>query len=115
MTNKGYEPKNKNSQQDLDKKIQKIERHIKALEDEVNQLSSVKETFETTLIKPIDKLWNCVKCGSRLGIYDIKTDELRVRYRDFYAWWKAGIGGYLKIVCRSCSHLNEIKYEEGKS
>ena len=104
--------KKNNSQQDTDRRFQKIERQLKSMDQELEQLASLKKEFTHEEIKPIDKIWNCEKCGARLGIYDLKTDELRVRYRDFFAWWKPGIDGYLKMVCRNCSHMNEIRYSK---
>lgn len=95
-----------------DDKIKKLERQIIEIGEELQQLTSLQHEFLNHRVIPTDRIWNCEKCGSRLGIYDLKKDELRVRYRDFFAYWKAGKNGYLKLVCRSCSHINELKYEQ---
>lgn len=100
------------SDKSLDDRLLKIERHLSGVEQELSQLTSIQTEFENKKVVPTDRVWNCEKCGSRLGIYDVKTDELRVRYRDFFAYWKAGKDGYLKLVCRGCSHINELKYQE---
>lgn len=92
-------------------RLSKIERHLSGIEEELTQLTSLQSEMENKKIVPTDRIWQCEKCGSRLGIYDIKKDELRVRYRDFFAYWKAGSNGYLKLVCRSCSHINILNYE----
>lgn len=97
---------------EIDDRLKKIEKHLTGVETELSQLASLQVEFESTNVVPSDRIWNCTKCGLRLGIYDIKEDELRVRYRDFYAYWKAGKGGYLKLVCRSCSHINVLNYEQ---
>lgn len=93
-------------------RLKKIERHLTGVDQEISQLTSLQLEFENTKVVPSDRIWNCTKCGNRLGIYDVARDELRVRYRDFFAYWKAGQGGYLKLICRSCSHINELLYEE---
>jgi hypothetical protein len=101
-----------NGNKEILNKLTKLERQVSGIESEITQLASIQEEFKSSNVSPIDKVWQCDKCGGRLGIYDQKTDELRVRYRDFFAYWKAGKGGYLKMVCRSCSHINELQYEE---
>ena len=98
--------------EDKEKRIQKLERQISEMEKELDQLTSIKSEFQNTKVFPTDKIWNCEKCGSRLGIYDIKSDELRIRHRDLFVYFVAGKGGSVKVVCRGCSHINKLKYEE---
>ena len=101
------------SDKQINERLKKIEQNLAGVERELGQLASIKVEFPDSSVVPCDRIWNCSKCGSRLGIYDMKEDELRVRYRDFYAYWRAGKNGYLKIVCRSCSHINILNYTEG--
>jgi hypothetical protein len=96
---------------DLNNRIHKIEKHLLGVEQEMLQLTSLRNEFESKKIVLTDKIWNCSKCGGRLGIYDLKEDELRIRYRDLLLYLNIGVGGYLKLVCKSCSHINELKYE----
>jgi hypothetical protein len=63
--------------------------------------------------KPKDTIWCCVKCGHRIGFYDTDADVIRVRYKDFIAYCRVGIGGYLTVICRQCSETNVLNYEPG--
>ena len=105
------------------KSIEKLERQIKAMEEEFaaviqmvvgsQQNTDNNQELDTThTVHVNDVIWNCEKCSFRLGIYDTEGDELRIRYKDFYAYWTAGVGGKLKIICRSCSHVNVVRYTE---
>jgi|TARA_Y100000289_G_scaffold14595_1_gene13705 ribosomal protein L37AE/L43A len=93
-------------------RLEKLERQVKGMEHELSQLVDIYQSRidEAEKISPMDKIWSCKKCGFRLGIYDPVSDELRIRYRDFFCWMKAGKDGYIKIVCRGCSELNEVRY-----
>jgi len=93
-------------------KIRNVEGRIMALEKDLETLLSIGRLFENQEIEKKDQLWQCEKCGARLGIYDPVTDELRVRHKDFYAYLKAGSGGYIRLVCRSCSHINELCHDD---
>tara|TARA_Y100000593_G_C4298024_1_gene331744 strand:+ start:1271 stop:1612 length:342 start_codon:yes stop_codon:yes gene_type:complete len=108
--------KNNGHNQDTVSRLQNLESSMKLLEEEVKKISQIDSFIETKHITRQDEVWGCEKCGSRLGIYDRENDELRIRYRDFFAWWKPGIDGRLKIVCRGCSHINVVRYtNEGTS
>jgi len=98
--------------QDILSRLQNVETSMKKIEKELKNTTGLNSFIENKHITRQDKIWGCEKCGSRLGIYDKEKDELRVRYRDFFAWWKPGIDGYLKIVCRGCSHINEVRYTD---
>jgi hypothetical protein len=98
----------------LDQRIQRIERQVSGLEQDLLTIAGgvPKSDRENTFT---DTVWSCTKCGFRLGVYDTKEDTLRVRYKDFYAWWKAGVGGELKIICRGCSEINNLSYTESET
>lgn len=57
---------------------------------------------------PVDTIWPCQKCGTKLGFYDQQKDVLRVRYKDFSMWVHAGSGGWIRQACRNCGELNVI-------
>lgn len=101
-----------------DSRVIKLEKKIQILEKEVEELFKSQSIIENDLqnesekCKPRDAIWGCKKCGSRLGIYDPDTDELRIRYKDLFVYVQAGEGGYVKIVCRSCSFLNKVSYSD---
>jgi hypothetical protein len=107
-------------------KISKLERQVYGMEQELAAIAQLviansqqnadenQELDNTNALHANDVIWKCERCDFRLGIYDNKEDELRIRYKDFYAYWTAGIGGTLKIICRSCSHLNVVRYTEEK-
>lgn len=93
-------------------RVDKIERQLRSMESELSLLVNIYQhrIEDPKPMNPIDQIWSCKKCGFRLGIYDPASDELRIRYRDFFCWMKAGKDGYIKIVCRGCSELNEVRY-----
>ena len=91
-------------------RIKKLEDRVKDLEQDIVDLSKITDHIEDETKSPADTLWRCSKCNLRLGVYDPKEDILRVRYKDFYAYYRAGKGGFCRIICRSCSHINELQY-----
>lgn len=56
-----------------------------------------------------DKVWSCASCAARLGIYDERSDELRVRYKDFVCYVKPGAGGVVEVPCRRCGQRNRLE------
>lgn len=57
-----------------------------------------------------DARWHCKKCGYLLGFYDIPADVLRTRYKEHIVFVRAGVGGFVQIVCRGCSEVNTQEY-----
>jgi hypothetical protein len=55
-----------------------------------------------------DTVWACENCAARLGIYDAKADQLRVRYKDFVCYVTPGVGGTVRVPCRRCGLENEL-------
>lgn len=94
----------------LENKLKDLERSLDNIEQDIADINSNKSVEKKEYQLAIEKVWKCSKCGLRLGIYDAEEDLLRVRYKDFYAYFRAGIGGYTKVVCRSCSHINQLNY-----
>ena len=97
----------------LELRIQRLERQVNGLESDITKSAIQLEKKEEPLGFK-DSIWACRKCGFRLGIYDSSKDTLRVRYKDFYAWWKPGKGGALKLICRGCSEINDVNYIDEK-
>ena len=56
-----------------------------------------------------DRVWNCEKCGARLGVYDADSEQLRIKYKDFSLYSVPGKGGSLTVPCRRCAHLNTLE------
>ena len=84
-------------------KISDLENRISSLEKDMNLQKS-----QNRGQKKIDHSWNCTKCRSLLGIYDAKEKLIRIRYKDFVAYWNPGQSGYMEIICRSCSYRNRL-------
>lgn len=57
-----------------------------------------------------DTMWNCLKCGTRLGLYDPALDILRVRYKDHLTYIHLGPGGFVRIPCRNCGAMGVLDY-----
>lgn len=56
-----------------------------------------------------DQWWCCLKCETKLGIYDRDADELRLRMRgNGEAFMRPGPGGIIRVLCRGCSYINEL-------
>lgn len=94
----------------LIKEIQILKKQVANLEAELGDLSSVKDFFEKENISPTDSICQCQKCGHKLGIYDKKSDELRIRYRELALYVTIGKGGNIKIICKNCSHIQQFNY-----
>jgi hypothetical protein len=56
-----------------------------------------------------DTVWSCTSCAARLGIYDERADELRVRYKDFICYVRPGAGGTVEVPCRRCGQRNRLE------
>jgi hypothetical protein len=62
-----------------------------------------------------DRVWACANCAARLGLYNERTEEMRVRYKDFVVYIKPGVGGFLKVPCRRCGEENILHDTAGPS
>ena len=109
-------------------RIQALEEKIAYLENNVSEITGTLVEFEkaiTALAVAIenypdstsateravgsDRVWNCEKCGARLGVYDPDSDQLRIKYKDFSLYSVPGKGGSLTVPCRRCAHLNTLE------
>lgn len=109
---------------DLDRRLGAIERHLRGLDEDLTVLSSAVRRGEP-ISEPVepeasieslaDRVWSCERCPSRLGIYDPTSDLLRIRWRDLLVQVQTGPGGFVRVVCRSCGHINEIHDERGEA
>lgn len=105
----------------IDDRLSKIERHMRGMDQELSTLAAVAATSQAKGPNSIDEsagsvnpdhIWVCRKCGARLGFYDPHEDVLRVRYKDFVTYIHIGTGGYVRVLCRSCSEMNKATWEE---
>ena len=94
----------------LEDKLKDLEKCFDGLEQDIAGILKTRSQKVSATILPVEQIWKCCKCGLRLGVYDPQVDLLRVRYKDFYAYFKAGEGGFTKVICRSCSHINQVNY-----
>lgn len=64
-------------------------------------------------VAQVDEVWQCVKCGQRLGFYDPSNDLLRIRHKDLTVYVEVGVGGVVSVPCRACSELNTVRDDRG--
>lgn len=57
-----------------------------------------------------DQVWACMKCRSRLGLYDPEADVIRIRYKDHQIYSRVGVGGFIRVICKSCGEVNLMDY-----
>jgi hypothetical protein len=101
----------------VEDRIAKIERHMRGMDEEINTISAMVSSSSSEEASPSrgaanpDHIWSCKKCSSRLGFYDPTTDLLRIRYKDFVTYIHIGQGGFVQVLCRSCSEMNTAEYE----
>jgi hypothetical protein len=106
----------------LESRIRRLESHFTEVDAALEGILSIVkknmavEEEENSFEKPmVDKVWMCFNCGSKLGIYNDKSEELRIRYKDHLVYLKAGKGGFIRVPCRKCAYMNELESEsEGK-
>jgi rubredoxin len=58
------------------------------------------------LDKKLPNTWHCRECKSLLGVLDEKKEMVRMKYKDFYVYFK---GGEVTVPCRSCGFINVAK------
>ena len=100
-------------------RVARLERQIRGIEQEVFSIASIVATNQDKTegsdesrgaVNP-DYIWACRKCGARLGFYDPEDDMLRIRYKDFVTYIHIGAGGFVQVLCRSCSEMNQASWE----
>lgn len=102
---------------EMEGRVRVLEQSVRELDDTISALiqsvPAVRNSTETeTMSGPVsglkDKVWQCLGCSARLGIYNEDRCELRVRYKDFLIYIVPGAGGMTSIPCRRCGHMNRI-------
>lgn len=68
---------------------------------------------ESVRVPTHDTIWGCKKCGTRLGMYDPQQDVMRLRYKEMIVHIHNGIGGWIRVVCKSCAEFNVLEYATG--
>jgi len=93
---------------DISENLMEYERAIQAL---AAMMDSLQESGQSSSDKigGQDRVWNCEKCGARLGVYDPDSEQLRIKYKDFSLYSVPGKGGSLTVPCRRCAHLNTLE------
>lgn len=98
-----------------DKSIRKLNVRISEIENDLRVISSAleppsKEDSSDSGVVNRDVRWHCKKCGYLLAFYDKDHDVMRTRYKEHIVYMRAGIGGFIQIVCRGCSEVNTQEY-----
>lgn len=89
----------------MNSRILKLEKQMALIETEIREIYCSERKDDR--LEPIDKLWLCKKCGSRIGILDEENKDVRIRYKDFVLYWTPAKNSVLTVVCRSCSYQNK--------
>jgi len=55
--------------------------------------------------------WLCKSCRGLLGCFNEARTQLRMKYKDFYAWVEAPTK--ITILCRFCGELNVVESTKG--
>lgn len=95
-----------------EKQIKKLHARITEMEDELRVLSQVPvgEVDQSKGAALMDIRWHCKKCNYLLAFYDKDHDVMRTRYKEHIVYMRAGVGGFIQIVCRGCSEVNTQEY-----
>lgn len=99
---------------DIEKRIGVLERSISELDEAVHTIIAAQTGQPDSEVAGShhgvrDRVWACLGCQARLGIYNEDKCELRVRYKDFLIYVVPGSGGKTSIPCRRCGHMNQIQ------
>lgn len=95
--------------------LKKLNVRISEIENDLRVISSAlptpaKEEGTDSGVVNRDVRWHCKKCGYLLAFYDKDHDVMRTRYKEHIVYMRAGIGGFIQIVCRGCSEVNTQEY-----
>ncbi len=98
-----------------DRSIKKLNVRISEIENDLRVISSAlqppsKEEGSDSGVVNRDVRWHCKKCGYLLAFYDKDHDVMRTRYKEHIVYMRAGVGGFIQIVCRGCSEVNTQEY-----
>lgn len=120
MRRKVYDPNSKSSlaQGPMDdREIKRLTARVTEIEAELRVVSTAAASIIQTPEQPEDSgivnrdvRWHCKKCGYLLAFYDKNQDVMRTRYKEHIVYMRAGVGGFIQIVCRGCSEVNTQEY-----
>mgnify|MGYP003345220653 CR=1 FL=1 len=119
MRRKVYDPNSsdsvKRSDSSDDRALKKINVRISEIENDLRILSSAippqtEQEPQDSGSANRDIRWHCKKCGYLLAFYDKDHDVMRTRYKEHIVYMRAGVGGFIQIVCRGCSEVNTQEY-----
>jgi hypothetical protein len=61
------------------------------------------------IAQTVDHPWRCA-CGTLLGLYDQKADEMMFLVGKFHLIVSVGVGGYMIRACHRCGRLSRQDY-----
>jgi len=84
-------------------------RELEATQAAVRELAQGRRPQELPhMARSEDILWNCERCGTKLGVYDRATDEMRLKMKDLYLIVHVGTGGWVETMCKNCAARNRL-------
>jgi RNase P subunit RPR2 len=92
----------------LEQDIQKLQRIVADSADRSRDEDKAKSPT-------LDAIWQCKKCQYFLGFYDVRSEVLRVRYKEHLMYVRVGQGGFVQVFCRSCGESNTQEYTSNSS
>jgi len=99
--------------------LRRLTSRITEMEAEIRVLGTASAPAQQNSSEPEDLgavnrdiRWHCKKCGYLLAFYDKTHDVMRTRYKEHIVYMRAGVGGFIQIVCRGCSEVNTQEYVE---
>jgi len=102
-----------------ERQIKRLTSRITEMEAEIRVLGIASAPKQDDSSEPEDSgivnrdiRWHCKKCGYLLAFYDKNHDVMRTRYKEHIVYMRAGVGGFIQIVCRGCSEVNTQEYAE---
>lgn len=93
-----------------DPQIARLQKRVSELEQVVATMSVSGGSEEDDPGRVKDARWSCEKCGMLLAFYDRADDVLRMRHKEYLAYARLGVDGWIQIVCKSCGHPNQQAY-----
>lgn len=96
--------------------LSKLQQRVAELERELATVAAIAAHGDAEKTDPsrgramADAIWHCVKCSALLAFYDVRSDVLRIRYKDHMVYVRVGDGGFAQIICRGCGEINTQEY-----
>lgn len=88
--------------------VRGLAKRVAELEQLVATLSVPADDSDPERVR--DARWSCEKCSMLLAFYDRGEDVLRIRHKEYLAYVRIGVGGWIQVVCKACGHPNRQAY-----